>query len=179
MEENKDRRTLWVVVAVIVALLCGCCVGALLGGMLGYATGARSGARSQSIPTLPRATVVPELPWSRQPERAPSTTGALGAVVVEITPNSPAEDAGIRRGDIILAVNGQGLSSEATLAKRIGALSPGDKATLLLVRQGRQRTVTVKVGRKPDSQGNVAWLGLTYQEVSFEGPEMWGGSSLD
>lgn len=179
MEEQKNQRTLWIVVVAVVGLLVGCCAGAFLGGALGYAAGGRARTRSQSGAVLPRATVIPELPWSRQPEQPEAAEGSMGAVVVQVTADSPAEDAGIRRGDIIIAVNGQGLSGEATLAKRVAALAPGDKATLLLVRQGRQRSVTVKVGRNPDLEGNVAWLGVTYQEMPLSGLPQGGGGYSD
>jgi hypothetical protein len=179
MEEKKSQRTLWITVAVIVGLLLSCCIGASLGGLLGYAAGARSGARSQLNPVSPRQTVIPELPWSREPTQPRSPTSSLGAIVVEVTAGSPAESAGIRQNDIIIAVNGQGLSSETNLAKRVSALAPGDKATLLLLRQGRQRNVTVTVGRNPDSGGNVPWLGLRYQEMPLSSLDQWGGGGSD
>jgi membrane-associated protease RseP (regulator of RpoE activity) len=179
MEEKKSQRTLWITVAVIVGLLLSCCIGVSLGGMVGYAAGVRSGARSPLNPVLPRQTAIPELPWSREPMQPRSPTGGVGAVVVEVTPGSPAESAGIRQGDIILAVNGQGLSSETNLAKRVSAFSPGDKATLLILRQGRQRTVTVTVGRNPDRDGSVPWLGVRYQEMPLSDLGQWGGSNAD
>jgi serine protease Do len=67
-----------------------------------------------------------------------------GALVAEVVEGSPAERAGIERGDVILEVNRQAVGSAAAFAKAVRSAEPG-KSVLLLVRSGRgTRYVAVK-----------------------------------
>jgi S1-C subfamily serine protease len=91
-----------------------------------------------------------------------------GALIQEIENNSPAQDAKLRAGDdeiefqatsvrtggdVIVAVNGQPLSRSDDLADEISAMSAGDEVELELVRDGRHRTVRVRLGERPRGSG--------------------------
>jgi S1-C subfamily serine protease len=91
-----------------------------------------------------------------------------GALIQEIETNSPAEKAKLRAGDdeiefqatsvstggdVIVAVNGHALSRSDDLADEISALSAGDEVQLELVRDGRHRTVRVRLGERPRGSG--------------------------
>ncbi|HKJ05007.1 MAG TPA: DegQ family serine endoprotease [Geopsychrobacteraceae bacterium] len=70
-----------------------------------------------------------------------------GALVAEVIEGSPAADAGIRRGDIILEFNGQEVDEMNDLP-RIVAATPVDKSVeVKLFRDGKEVTVKVKVGK--------------------------------
>lgn len=85
-----------------------------------------------------------------------------GAVIVEIVPDGPADQAGLREGDIIVAVGGQELGAGNDLAAVIAEYEPGDQVTLEFERPGEgSRQVTVELGEHPDKQG-AAYLGVRY-----------------
>ena len=65
-----------------------------------------------------------------------------------IEPNSPAEKAGLKEGDIILEFDGQVLDSTNSLAKVIVEYSPDDEVELKVLRDGSQLIINVKLGNK-------------------------------
>jgi serine protease Do len=97
---------------------------------------------------------------------------AEGALVAEPQAGSPAAKAGIRSGDVIVKVNGDPLKDARTLARRIGAMTPGSDAKLAVIRDGKEQTVDLVIGELPrerhaeantDEQGtrNAPALGLS------------------
>jgi len=72
-----------------------------------------------------------------------------GALVAEPQAGSPAEKAGIKAGDVITEVNGEGVKDPRELAKRIGAMSPGTSVKLTLKRAGATRNMTLTLGELP------------------------------
>ncbi len=86
-----------------------------------------------------------------------------GAVIVDVTPDSPADQAGLEEGDVIVAVDGQELDAENNLTDVITAYEPGDTVTLEVEQPGEEsRDVTVVLGEHPEQEG-VAYLGVKYQ----------------
>jgi serine protease Do len=78
--------------------------------------------------------------------------GTEGAYVAEPQPNSPAERAGIQRGDVILSVNGAPVKDSRDLAKRIGNMSPGSKVDLVVWSKGGEKTLSLTLGELPNVQ---------------------------
>lgn len=66
-----------------------------------------------------------------------------GALVAQVLPGSPAERAGIERGDVIVAFNGTELGGSAELPPLVGAMAPGSRTTVTVLRDGRERTLSV------------------------------------
>ena len=64
-----------------------------------------------------------------------------GAVVAQVMEDSPAARAGLRVGDVIVAVNGEPVKNAAQLRNRIGLLRVGSRVTLEVIRDGRRKTV--------------------------------------
>ncbi len=64
-----------------------------------------------------------------------------GAAVAQVVPGSPADRAGLRQGDVIVAVDGRPVRSASELRNAVGLLRVGSKVTLEIVRQGRRRTL--------------------------------------
>lgn len=71
-----------------------------------------------------------------------------GAHVEDVTPGSPADGAGLQKGDVITAINGHSVSDNASLIVAIRAQMPGDTVELTVVRGGKERTVKVKLDAK-------------------------------
>lgn len=97
-----------------------------------------------------------------------------GAVVSVVTPNSPAAQAGVAVNDIILEFNRQPISSVRDLTRAVADTPVGDRAPLLLLRDGKRMTLTVVVEQREKRQLAAAGFatpsnafksaGLTLQE---------------
>ena len=74
---------------------------------------------------------------------------AEGALVAEPTPNSPAVKAGIKSGDVIVAVNGEKVANARELTRRIGGMAPGTSVKLTLLQGGSEKVVNVTLGELP------------------------------
>jgi serine protease DegQ len=72
-----------------------------------------------------------------------------GAIIAGVVRNGPADRAGVRPGDILLAVEGKAVKSTGEMLNLIAQLAPGAKAKLTLMRQNREATVDVTVGKRP------------------------------
>jgi S1-C subfamily serine protease len=64
---------------------------------------------------------------------------------VQVQPGSPAQKAGLREGDLILALNGKPVTGAAQMRNRIGLMPVGTRVHLELLRQGRLRQVEVTI----------------------------------
>ena len=71
---------------------------------------------------------------------------ARGVLVNSVTPGSPAEKAGLRRGDVILQLNGQPVSETNALRNQIAATKPGTAVTLRVLREGREQEIRATLG---------------------------------
>jgi len=70
---------------------------------------------------------------------------AAGAMVVNVEAGSPAAKAGIEPGDIITRFDGKALEKMSDLPRVVGAVKPGSKASVTLLRRGAEREVSVVV----------------------------------
>ena len=75
---------------------------------------------------------------------------AGGALVVEPQEGSPGEKAGIQKGDVITAVNGDTIKGPRELARMIASLSPGSNVDVVLWRDGKSESVKLEIGELPD-----------------------------
>jgi serine protease Do len=73
---------------------------------------------------------------------------AKGALVADAVKGSPAERTGIRTGDTITAVNGEAVREPRDLSRRIASLAPGKTVVLTVWRDGRERSVSLEIGRQ-------------------------------
>lgn len=78
--------------------------------------------------------------------------GGSGALVTDVVAGSAAANAGIRVGDVVVAVDGQPITGQAALVATIRNLTPGDHATVALVRDGNPLQVTAELDQRPDGQ---------------------------
>jgi S1-C subfamily serine protease len=88
-----------------------------------------------------------------------------GALVNSVQPGSPAEKAGVRRGDVIVAVNGAPMRDGNSLRNQISQLMPGTSVKVTLLRNGKEETIAVTLAelqtRAGDEEGGPAERGST------------------
>jgi serine protease Do len=68
-----------------------------------------------------------------------------GALVAEVNPGSPAQKAGIHRGDIIIEFNGHPIHEMNELPRLVADTAPGSKATVKVLRSGREKTLKLTI----------------------------------
>ncbi|MEX0430587.1 DegQ family serine endoprotease [Spiribacter insolitus] len=98
-----------------------------------------------------------------------------GALVAQVTPNSPAAEAGLEAGDVIVEVNGTPVSDANAMANAIGLLRIGDEVNLAYVRDGERRTTTAIVADPATRQVSADSMhpglaGATFSEVDERSP---------
>jgi len=100
-----------------------------------------------------------------EPRNRLGVTAAAGVVVAEVTPGSPAAEAGLARGDVITAVRTIPVFNGPELRDRIAAVPEGQPLTLHLTRGGLpvEVTVTLVPLREGESAESRASLGLTVE----------------
>ncbi len=79
----------------------------------------------------------------------PDTVGVLLSNVINGT---PAQDAGLEQGDVVIEVNGEPVEDARDLTRRIGAYAPGERVRLTILRDGEERTVRVRLAERPGEQ---------------------------
>ena len=70
-----------------------------------------------------------------------------GAVIAGIVPGSPAEQAGLERGDVVIAVNGQPVDSATKLHNHIALMQVGDIVSLDILRNGDEKTIKARIAK--------------------------------
>jgi len=108
----------------------------------------------------------------------------VGAVVTNVEKGSPADRAGLKLGDVILAYNGSKIEDPNELPRMVAATKPGDKATLEVWRNGKAERLAVSVGEFPAEAKAAARaapakdkhdnLGLAMSELPPEGRKALG-----
>ena len=76
-----------------------------------------------------------------------STTN--GALIAGVLKGGPADRAGVKPGDILVAVDGKTVIDSSTMLNLIAALSPGKTATITVVRNQAEKLVKINVGKRP------------------------------
>ena len=75
--------------------------------------------------------------------------GGVGSIIATVQPDSPAEQAGVLVGDIVLAVDGEPVNGQAGLVAAIRDRIPGDSISIDLVRDGDRLTVSAVLVARP------------------------------
>ncbi len=99
-----------------------------------------------------------------------------GALVSDVSPNSPASKAGLQSGDVILAINGTPVNESNQLRMNVSMMNPGQTVHLKVFRDGQTREVTATVGtlpgkkverasRETDDSENQALEGVSVEEL--------------
>jgi serine protease Do len=88
-------------------------------------------------------------------QRSLGLSVARGALVQDVSGDSPAERAGLRAYDIIVAVDGRSIFTNEELIRDISGRLPGTVARLDVVRDGRRQVSQVKLTERPGAEGTV------------------------
>ena len=101
-----------------------------------------------------------------------------GALVADLTPGGPAEEAGVKRGDIIVEFNGKPIEDMPELPKSVASYAPGTKTQLKVLRNGEPKTLNIQLGELPEEVAQESrkltgkaveeGLGLIVQEINPE-----------
>jgi serine protease Do len=105
-----------------------------------------------------------------------------GALVADVMSGTPAERAGLKRGDVIVALNGKDVDSSRDLPAMVAGTPVGEEVTLTVVRQGKQQELPVTVGKLPatevraesPSQTRQGQWGLQLQDITPQRAERRG-----
>ncbi len=81
---------------------------------------------------------------------------AEGAIVAQVTPDSPASRAGLKQGDVVVQVNGQPVLNSSALQVAVSEVTPGTHISLGILRNGQPQTLNVTVGSYGDKGTQVA-----------------------
>jgi serine protease Do len=74
-----------------------------------------------------------------------------GALINRVEENSPAQKAGLKRYDLIVAINGKAVKAAADLQMEIANSNPGDEIDVTIFRNRDKQTIKIKVSEAPDS----------------------------
>ena len=72
---------------------------------------------------------------------------AQGALVTQVEPDSPGDKAGLKAGDVILALDGTPIRGSGELPPKVAAMKPGTEATLQVWRDGHKKDIEVTIGK--------------------------------
>ncbi len=75
-----------------------------------------------------------------------------GALVADVQADSPAAKAGIKSGDVVMAVNGTRIKDARELSRRISLIPPGTTVKLAVMREGKERNVDVLLTKLPEDR---------------------------
>ena len=75
-----------------------------------------------------------------------------GGLVSEVKEGSPADKAGIRRGDVIVSVEGEKIPDAATLARKLALTKPGVDTKFAVLRDGKEKVFTIKLIEHPENE---------------------------
>lgn len=96
---------------------------------------------------------------------------AEGALIAEVTKDSPADKAGLKRGDVIYKYNHQNVANIGALRNAVSIMKPGSTIPLSILRNGKPMDISVEIGLFPTSQPIAAKfkdlkLGLEVENLS-------------
>jgi serine protease Do len=118
------------------------------------------------------------------PELAESfgITETNGVIVGDVVAESPAEKAGLKRGDIVKSLNGKTVDNAHSLSRAVAALGPDSAANLEVIRDGKPKEIKVTIGTMPEEaadqkrggpKSESAW-GITVQNLTPELAQKFG-----
>jgi serine protease Do len=129
----------------------------------GMVTRAYLGVKAQEVtPEIARAFHEPEV---------------TGALIGDVIPGSPAEKAGLEKGDIILGIDGKPVNSSAELRMHVSLMAPGTKVNVKVFRDGAEKTLPLTLAEmptetarnaQPESQSEDALQGITVENVTTQ-----------
>ena len=78
-----------------------------------------------------------------------------GVVIIGVLRKGPADEAGVRPGDVVLDVAGKPVVNTGQLLNAVAALTPGSEAAIKVLRGGKATTLQVRIGTRPQNIGQM------------------------
>ena len=103
-----------------------------------------------------------------------------GVYINEVLKGSAAEKAGLKKNDVIIAIDGQKITDASSVQAKVGSYHPGDKATITFIRDGKQHEATVEFqssalqNGETDVDGTIAFYGARLKALSPEAAKTKG-----
>ena len=97
-----------------------------------------------------------------------------GVYIREVSKGSSADKAGVKEGDVVIAIDGTPMKNGSAVQVKVNSYHPGDKTVLTVVREGKEREIEVTLqGSATDNgtivgEGEIAFYGATLKEASKE-----------
>jgi serine protease Do len=79
-----------------------------------------------------------------------------GSLVADVTPDGPADKAGIKRGDVIIEFNGKKVENSTQLRNMVAEIAPGKSVDMTLIRNGKEVSAKVRLGERPKGPEEAA-----------------------
>jgi serine protease Do len=93
---------------------------------------------------------------------------AKGVIVSKVQKDSPAEKAGLKEEDVILSYNGQKIDNSVELSTRVAGTSPGANVNLEILRDGSEKSVSVKLGELTPEKTQLAQGQTSYSDLGLK-----------
>lgn len=91
-----------------------------------------------------------------------------GALITAVQPGSPAAQAGLVPGDVVVALDGKEIDEPAVLRNRAAGLTPGAEVGLDYFRAGKKRSIKLVVGEQPDAHLEFNPFGFRVREIAID-----------
>ena len=101
-------------------------------------------------------------------------TSKNGVLINSVISNSPAQQAGLRRGDVIVALNNRTVKDIDRFRQIIAELKPGDTVRIIYIRNGKKDSVYVQLVERPALQKTAQSLGSGNSDISASQGDDWG-----
>ncbi len=91
-----------------------------------------------------------------------------GALITSVEEDTPAKKAGLKRGDLIVALNNTEIKSASELKNKVGSFAPSTEVTIKVLRDKKLKTFDVKLGELSgvSPSGSVSYAGLEVQSIT-------------
>ncbi|MDW7771468.1 MAG: DegQ family serine endoprotease [Desulfobulbaceae bacterium] len=107
---------------------------------------------------------------------------ANGVLISEVSENSPAEQAGIKQGDVIIEMEGIPMNDVSVLRNRVAMIAPGTKVPVTVISEGRTKELEITIGEQPVDFAKMGMgretplgeMGLTLQDLTEELANQFG-----
>ena len=103
-----------------------------------------------------------------------------GVYIVEVSPGSAAEQAGVKKEDVLVKIDSVQVTNASSVQEMVSGFYPGDKATLTVIRSGKEKELevtfkgTAQENVTVTEDGSVAFYGSAIKEASKETKERLG-----
>ena len=111
-----------------------------------------NGKVDHSFLGIQMAEITPELKQELKRQKNLDVDAETGILIVDVVPNSPADRAGLKSGDVIQEIEGKNITEANEVQQAVDKTEIGDELNLGLLRNGKQLDLGVKVGVLPQPQ---------------------------